>query len=272
MEKMQWFKFSISEWKMGKIQRCTPEAKSSFMELCCLYWINETKLSIEDAIIECDEENYKNLLSKKVIKEVNGFIKIFFLDEQFENALNKSEKAKDAVAKRWAKRNTEVNQSNNESNTNVLQPNNESNTEENRIEKKKEEKEVPLTPKNKFSEDIFKFYEFYLKHFEDRYKPENESQKNKWLECIDKLIKIDGLTPREINDIILRGRNDEFWSEQFRTILKLRTKNKEGIPYWKIFNELQKNRFKQNILFTTPEGIEITDKLALHVYQQTGRV
>lgn len=140
MEKLQWFKFSISEWKMGKIQRCTQEAKSSFMELCCLYWINETKLSIEDAIIECDEENYKNLLSKKVIKEVDGFIKIYFLDEQFENALNKSEKAKDAVAKRWAKRNTEVNQSYNESNTNVLQPNNDSNTEENRIEEKREEK------------------------------------------------------------------------------------------------------------------------------------
>jgi len=128
MEKLQWFKFSISEWKMGKIQRCTQEAKSSFMELCCLYWINETKLSIEDAIIECDEENYKNLLSKKVIKEVDGFIKIYFLDEQFENALNKSEKAKDAVAKRWAKRNTEVNQSNNDSNT-----------EENRIEEKRED-------------------------------------------------------------------------------------------------------------------------------------
>lgn len=134
MEKLQWFKFSISEWKMGKIQRCTLEAKSSFIELCCLYWINETKLSIEDAIIECDEHNYKNLLSKKVIKEVDGFIKIYFLDEQFENALNKSEKAKDAVAKRWAKRNSNVNQLNNESNTNVSQLNNESNTEENRIE------------------------------------------------------------------------------------------------------------------------------------------
>lgn len=139
MEKLQWFKFSISEWKMGKIQRCTLEAKSSFIELCCLYWINETKLSIEDAIIECDEQNYKNLLSKKVIKEVDGFIKIYFLDEQFENALNKSEKAKDAVAKRWAKRNSNVNQLNNESNTNVLQLNNESNTEENRIEEKREE-------------------------------------------------------------------------------------------------------------------------------------
>jgi len=139
MEKMQWFKFSISEWKMGKIQKCTPEAKSSFMELCCLYWINETKLSIEDAIIECDEDNYKNLLSKKVIKEVGGFIKIYFLDEQFENALEKSVKARESVQNRWAKRNTIVLGTNYDSNTNVLQPNYDSNTEEKRKEEKRKE-------------------------------------------------------------------------------------------------------------------------------------
>lgn len=136
---MQWFKFSISEWKMGKIQKCTTEAKSAFIELCCLYWINETKLSIEDAIIECDEENYKNLLSKKVIKEVDGYVKIYFLDEQFENALEKSVKARESVEKRWAKRNANVIQSNNESNTNVLETNYERNTEEKRRDKDKEE-------------------------------------------------------------------------------------------------------------------------------------
>ena len=142
MEKMQWFKFSISEWKMGKIQRCTPEAKSSFMELCCLYWINETKLSIEDAIIECDEHNYQNLLSKKVIKEIDGFIKIYFLDEQFEYVLDKSEKARESVKKRWSKRNALVIESNNVSNTNVLETYCERNTEEKRREEKREDKEL----------------------------------------------------------------------------------------------------------------------------------
>ena len=139
MEKLQWFKFSISEWKMGKIQRCKQDAKSAFIELCCLYWINETKLSIEDAIIECDEDNYQNLLSKKVIKEVDGYIKIYFLDEQFENALEKSEKARESVKKRWLKRNDSVLQSNNDSYTNVLKTNNERNTEENRKEENRKE-------------------------------------------------------------------------------------------------------------------------------------
>ena len=137
MEKMQWFKFSISEWKMGKIQRCTPEAKSVFIELCCLYWINETKLSIEDAIIECDEDNYQNLLSKKVIKEVDGYVKIYFLDEQFENVLEKSEKARESVKNRWAKRNAKVLDLNSDSNTNVSETYYERNTEENRIEEDK---------------------------------------------------------------------------------------------------------------------------------------
>ena len=142
MEKMQWFKFSISEWKMGKIQRCKPEAKSAFMELCCLYWINETKLSIEDAIIECDEDNYQNLLSKKVIKEVDGYVKIYFLDEQFENVLDKSEKARESVKKRWLKRNATVIESNYESDTNVLQSNYERNTEEKRTEKEEEKNNI----------------------------------------------------------------------------------------------------------------------------------
>lgn len=169
MEKMQWFKFSISEWKMGKIQRCTPEAKSSFMELCCLYWINETKLSIEDAIIECDEHNYQNLLSKKVIKEIDGFIKIYFLDEQFEYVLDKSEKARESVKKRWSKRNAIVLEPNNDSNTNVLETYNERNTEEKRREEKREDKEL-----------IYSFDEFW--------KTYNKSTDKK--KCSDKFYKL----------------------------------------------------------------------------------
>lgn len=165
---MQWFKFSISEWKMGKIQRCKPEAKAAFMELCCLYWINETKLTIEDAIIECDEDNYQNLLSKKVIKEVDGYVKIYFLDEQFENVLDKSEKARESVKKRWLKRNSNVLETNYDSNTNVLETNYDSNTEEKRKEKNRIEE----------NNNIFSFDEFWnmydkksdRKKCEDKYK------------------------------------------------------------------------------------------------------
>lgn len=123
---------------MGKIQKCPPHAKSAFLELCCLYWINETNVTIEDAIIECDEDNYKILISKKIIKEENGFIKILFLDEQFYNALEKSIKARESVQKRWEKRNSKLSSKN----TTVLHSNYDSNTEE----KRREEKEKNILP------------------------------------------------------------------------------------------------------------------------------
>lgn len=139
MEKMQWFKFSISEWKMGRVQKCNPQTRLAFLELCCMYWLNETKLTIEDAILECDEEHYKVLVSKKIIKEDGDFIKIFFLDEQFEDILEKSIKAKKSVEKRWAKRNAKDIRSYNDSNTVVFPLYNDSNTEEKRIEEKKKD-------------------------------------------------------------------------------------------------------------------------------------
>ena len=154
MEKLQWFKFSISEWKFGKIQRCNPITKSMFLELCCLYWINETKVSIEDAIIECDEEHYKVLVSKKIIKEVNGFIKIYFLDEQFETAIEKSVKARESVEKRWLKRKENETSITYERNTNVLQSNYERNTEENRIEENRKEENRIKKEKEKEKNDI----------------------------------------------------------------------------------------------------------------------
>jgi hypothetical protein len=37
-------------------------------------------------------------------------------------------------------------------------------------------------------------------------------------------------------------------------------------------NSFESYRVKKEVLFVTPEGIEITDKLVLHTYQQTGKV
>lgn len=240
MEKMQWFKFSISEWKMGKIQRCKPEAKSAFMELCCLYWINETKLSIEDAIIECDEDNYQNLLSKKVIKEVDGYVKIYFLDEQFENVLDKSEKARESVKKRWLKRNATVLESNYESDTNVLQSNYESNTEEKRTEKEEKKNNIK-DRKTSFAISLEPYLELYNREM--------------------------------LNNFYL------YWTEHGEKDKKMRFEKEKSfdiklrLSTWSKRSESFKQKeFKKEVLFVTPEGIEVTDKLALHVYQQTGKV
>lgn len=103
MDKLQWFKFSPSDWMMGKIQKCPRETRGAFMNLCCLYWNKECELTFEDAEIEIDE-HLSMLIKKKVIKVEGENIRISFLDEQMEGILETSEKRRDAANKRWNKK------------------------------------------------------------------------------------------------------------------------------------------------------------------------
>ena len=105
MDKLQWFKFSPMDWKMGKIQRLQPETQLRFISLMCLYWNKECILSYEDAEVEIDKEHLDLLLSKKVVKIDNDFIVIEFLNEQFveisSTKTNKSINGKVGNLKRW---------------------------------------------------------------------------------------------------------------------------------------------------------------------------
>lgn len=105
MDKLQWFKFTPSDWMMGKIQRCPETTQARFMRLCCLYWNKECNLSIEDAIIEIDKEHFDTLTSKKIISKNDSHFNISFLDEQFlEIQESSSDKSKSGIIgnlKRW---------------------------------------------------------------------------------------------------------------------------------------------------------------------------
>jgi hypothetical protein len=142
MEKLQWFKFSHTDWIMGKIQRCPEITQARFVRLCCLYWNKETNLSVKDAIIEIDEEHFNILISKSIIKKDEEHIFIEFLDVQYQSILETSKKAKKAVETRWKKAknsNTSVIQND----TNVLQSNNSCNTDKIREDKIREDKTIP---------------------------------------------------------------------------------------------------------------------------------
>tara|TARA_R110000782_G_scaffold189221_1_gene279199 strand:- start:332 stop:1186 length:855 start_codon:yes stop_codon:yes gene_type:complete len=105
MDKLQWFKFTPSDWMMGKIQRCPETTQARFMRLCCLYWNKECNLSIDDAIIEIDKEHFDTLTSKKIISKNDSHFNISFLDEQFlEIQESSSDKSKSGIIgnlKRW---------------------------------------------------------------------------------------------------------------------------------------------------------------------------
>jgi hypothetical protein len=107
MDKLQWFKFSYADWRMGKIQRCPEITQARFLNLCCLYWSKESSLSIEDAIIEIDKEHLDILINKKIVEIEDDYIVIKFLDEQLLDILNTSKEKKQSGKlgnlKRWHK-------------------------------------------------------------------------------------------------------------------------------------------------------------------------
>ena len=105
MDKLQWFKFTPTDWIMGKIQRCPEVTQARFLRLCCLYWNKECILSYEDSEIEIDKEHLEILINKKIIKVIDNLIFIDFLVEQFKeiecNKEDKSNSAKIGNLKRW---------------------------------------------------------------------------------------------------------------------------------------------------------------------------
>jgi hypothetical protein len=103
MAYLSWFKFTPSDWIMGKIQRTSEITQARFMRLICLYWNKQCVLSYEDAEIEIDKEHIDILLSKKIIKVENDFLVIEFLNEQMGTISETSQKRKEAVLQRWAK-------------------------------------------------------------------------------------------------------------------------------------------------------------------------
>lgn len=136
MDKLQWFKFTPTDWIMGKIQRCPEITQARFMRLICIYWNKECVLTYDDAEIEIDKEHLDILISKKIVKINNDFLVIDFLNEQIENISETSQKRREAVLQRWSKvkqNDTSVLQTN----TSVLQ----NDTDKSREEKIREEKE-----------------------------------------------------------------------------------------------------------------------------------
>jgi len=105
MDKLQWFKFTPSDWMMGKIMRCSEVTQARFIRICCLYWNNECELSYEDAELELEKEHLDILVKRKIVNSDGEFINIGFLDIQHAEILElSSDKSKSGVIgnlKRW---------------------------------------------------------------------------------------------------------------------------------------------------------------------------
>ena len=104
--------------------------------------------------------------------------------------------------------------------------------------------------KVKVNEKYLSLSQKIIDFFPEDLKPQNKMLKDKWVNELRHLIEIDGLVQNEILKIVNWGRSDDFWKSNFLSLLKLRKKNKEGIPYWQVFKQKMNGHKSKDKFFT----------------------
>lgn len=109
-------------------------------------------------------------------------------------------------------------------------------------------------------EEIAELYERVILYFDEDLHPKTLAVKKHWCDTLDKLIRIDKYTPEHIETIIHLARSDNFWKQNFLSLMKLRKLNPEGVTYFKVFEKKLLTNGKQ----TGVTRKEITDIIAKH--------
>jgi len=98
------------------------------------------------------------------------------------------------------------------------------------------------------SENVEKAYAHFVQLFPERYRPKTPATIEKWKVCLDRIERIDGYDLRKVYEVCKQLRQDQFWSENFLSVLKLRNNDKNGIRYVDRFME-------RNALRTRPTAL-----------------
>jgi hypothetical protein len=127
-------------------------------------------------------------------------------------------------------------------------------------------KYIPQNPKTKeFPPHIKKAFPHFVELFPNRNQPKTKAQKEKWLDCLDKIERIDKYNLRDIYAVCKQLRQDDFWQNVFLSILKLRNNDKNGVKYVDRF-------MSQNALKTRPNAFKRVSGLVDFVkYEDKGK-
>ena len=103
----------------------------------------------------------------------------------------------------------------------------------------KNEKKKDLPQKLTFSDDVISLAKQFKETLPEKMWP-TKSVSQKWLDSLDKCIRIDNYTFEQISELIEAFRNDGFWKSNFLSPVKFRERNKDGIKYIDFFwNKLE---------------------------------
>lgn len=109
MDKLTWFKFSPSDWIMGKISKLPLKIQAEYLRFICIYWNKTCIVSEEDARLYFTDQAWEQLTKYKILNIENDMVCIKFLDVQMESITEISQKRSKAgkiSAEKRAKINT----------------------------------------------------------------------------------------------------------------------------------------------------------------------
>jgi len=98
---------------------------------------------------------------------------------------------------------------------------------------------------NNIPQSVETALQHFILLFPKKYQPTTDAQKLKWAECLERIERIDGYNLREVYQMAKKLREDQFWSGNFLSLLKLRNKDKNGILYIHRFMDGQKTEKPQ---------------------------
>jgi len=105
------------------------------------------------------------------------------------------------------------------------------------------------------SENVEKAYPHFAQLFPERYRPKTPATIEKWKICLDRIERIDGYDLRQVYEVCKQLRQDQFWSENFLSVLKLRNSDKNGVRYIDRFMERNALR-KRPIALNKLKGVK----------------
>jgi len=95
---------------------------------------------------------------------------------------------------------------------------------------------IDINKKGFSSDEVFQTFDKVIYLFEENCLPKTAAKVVKWLKEIDKLHRIDGHSFQKIVEVVKWARQDQFWSTNFFSIMKLRTtKAGEDVKYFDRF-------------------------------------
>ncbi len=112
-----------------------------------------------------------------------------------------------------------------------------------------------------------KAFPHFVDLFDLRYQPKSDTQIKNWKQCLDRCVRIDGYTLDEVYLAVKNVRNNDFWKNNFLTLLKLRNHDKNGIMFIHRFIEINRKNnkpkcyykikgIKEYKLYNDPDGTQ----------------